>query len=130
MKPASKSKKAMDGLIKKIIRAIEVNDLCFMCEIPLFVPYSLRYLYDKKLHELQDIKVALDKNKINNKMQYRRNWLNFTAAPTLQIAGYKLIATEDELKRLSNKPEININNVPVEIPKRVIYKAKKEKDNG
>jgi hypothetical protein len=43
------------------LKAIEDNNLLFIGDIPAYVGFSKRTIYDHKLHECNDIKSALNK---------------------------------------------------------------------
>ena len=90
-----------DELIAKCIEAVKEKEITQFDELPLFVSASLRTLYYHELHELQDIKEAMDENRIRAKKQMRKNWRDSEAAPALQIAAYKLMATDEEFEKLT-----------------------------
>jgi hypothetical protein len=90
-----------DELIEKCLKAIKEEDITFFDEISLFVGASVKTLYNYDLHELQDIKDAIETNRVNAKKGMRKNWKDSEAAPVLQIAAYKLIATDEELDKLT-----------------------------
>lgn len=58
-------------------------------------------LYSHGLNELNTIKEAIEKNKIDIKETLRQKWL-VSDNPTLQIAVYKLLAEDDEYLKLAN----------------------------
>ncbi|MBA7550124.1 hypothetical protein ES705_42630 [subsurface metagenome] len=86
-------------MIKQSLKAIEENNLVFVEEIIAFVPFSKRTFYDHKLHECDAIKKALDDNRIRIKAGLRKEWRT-SKSPALQIALYRLLATESEYDRL------------------------------
>lgn len=86
-------------MIKQSLEAIEKNSLVFVEEIISFVPFSKRTFYDHKLHECDDITNSLQNQKVSVKAKLRKQWVD-SKAPALQIALYKLLATEKEYERL------------------------------
>jgi len=86
-------------MIEQSLKAIRENDLVFMDEIISFVPFSEKTFYNHRLQELQDIKQALDHNRIKTKQGLRKNW-RISKSPALQIALYKLLASKEEYERL------------------------------
>jgi hypothetical protein len=87
-------------LIDTALNAIKANDLIYLDEVFAFVPYSKSIFYSKKLDELDDIKNAINTNKVKTKAALRKNW-RYSDNPTLQIALYKLIGTDEETDRLN-----------------------------
>ena len=71
--------------------------------------------YDHDLHKCDTIKSALEKNRINMKVDMRDKWYNSDNA-TLQIALMKLIADDDEAHRLNGtKREVKHETTDKEI---------------
>lgn len=82
------------------IKAIKDNNLLFIGDIPAYVGFSKRTIYDHKLHECNDIKSALNKNRSDMKVKMRKKWYESDNA-TLQIGLMKLISDDDEAHRLN-----------------------------
>lgn len=82
------------------IQAIKDNNLVFIDEVPAYLPCSLKTFYNNKLHEVQELKEALEINKISLKNELREKWRK-SDNPTLQMALYKLLATETERRQLA-----------------------------
>ena len=78
------------------------NDIYFFCDLATELGYNRQYLYDIGFSpDKNDIlKTALDENKRNVKRGLRNKWYNNDNATT-QAMLYKLIADEDELRRLN-----------------------------
>lgn len=89
-----------EDMIKQCLKAIEENSLVFIEEIIAFVPFSKKTFYNQKLHELHDIKKALEDKRIKIKTTLRKSWAKSDSSSTLQIAAYRLLANEDEFERL------------------------------
>lgn len=89
-----------EELLKKAIEAIKEYDLIFIEEVVSFLPCSKPTLYKHKLDEVNELKELLEKNRINTKIFLRNKWRNSDNA-TLQMALYKLLASEAERKALA-----------------------------
>lgn len=87
-------------MIEQAVKAIEENDLIFIDEIFAFVPYSKATFYDKKLDESDTIKKAITESKIKTKSHLRKQWRK-SDNPSLQIALYKLIGSDEEAEKLN-----------------------------
>jgi len=97
-----------EELEKKAVAAIEKHRLIFIEEVVSFLPCSKSTFYAKKLDESDAIKNAILAVKIGGKSNLRQKWEESDSAP-LNIALYKLYATEEELQKLTtsnNKTEI------------------------
>lgn len=88
-------------LEKQAIKAIKDNNVIFITELIAYLPCALSTFYDLELEKSEHIKNEIDINRIKNKKKLRENWSKEKSAPVLQLASYKLNATEDELRRLS-----------------------------
>lgn len=95
-------KKVKDDCLK----AIKSKKLIFISEIVGFVPFVRATIYNYKIHEDEDILLALENNRINIKHKLRSKWYNSDNA-TLNIAAYKLAATDEE------RAILNQNNLDV-----------------
>jgi len=87
-------------LEEKSLEVIQKYNLFFIEDVVCYLPCGKVTFYEHKLNELNTIKEALDKNKINAKIGLRKKWYKSDNA-TVQIALYRLICTEDERKALS-----------------------------
>lgn len=87
-------------LIRLSLEAIEKNNLMFQSDILAYVPFSEKTFYNQKLQEVQPIKRALEDNRIKTKNSLKAKWY-LSDNPTVQIALFKLIGSEDEVHRLS-----------------------------
>jgi len=99
------------------------NKLFFIEDIVAFLPCSKNYFYDHfppDSNEYDELKALLDTNRTTLKVSMRSKWYT-SNAPALQMALMKLIATPEELKKLSmqfieseNNTKLN-SNIKVEI---------------
>ena len=88
-------------IIDQCLEVLDSEIILFVEELISFLPISKKTFYLWKLHECDDIKNALQKSKISAKAKLRKNWMASENA-TLNVALYKLIADDDEHRRLSN----------------------------
>ncbi len=89
-----------EELEKMALEAIKENDLYFNSDIAAFLPCCEKTLYNHELQELQVIKDALNENRVKSKTKMRKKWKDSDNA-SLQIGLYKLIANDEERKRLA-----------------------------
>jgi hypothetical protein len=99
------------------------HKLFFIEDIVAFLPISKPTFYeyfDINSNEFNELKELLETNRVSLKVSMRSKWYT-SNAPALQMALMKLIATPEELKKLSmqfieseNSTKIN-NNIQVEI---------------
>ena len=101
-------KKIYDQAKEMIVK----HKLFFMDEVPDFLPCSRSTFYEyypDGSDELDEFKSLISINKTHIKTSMRSKWYVSTA-PALQMALMKLIATPEELKRLSmNHTDITTN---------------------
>lgn len=90
----------IEQVTKDVLHAIKQNEITFFDDICLYVEPSRATLYNLKLDELDTIKEELRRNKLLIKARMRQKWQKHDS-PVLQVAAYKLIAEDDELKRLT-----------------------------
>jgi hypothetical protein len=79
------------------------NKLFFIEDIVAFLPCSKNYFYDHfppDSNEYDELKGLLETNRTELKVSMRSKWYK-SNAPALQMALMKLIANEDELRKLS-----------------------------
>jgi hypothetical protein len=87
-------------LIRLSLEAIEKHQLVFIDEVVTFIPCSRATFYNHELDKLDDIKEALNNVRTSTKTQLRNKWRDSENA-ALQIGLMKLMATDEERKRLS-----------------------------
>jgi hypothetical protein len=92
-----------EKVFEDVIKAIKKNKLKHFNYIEGYVAPSIPTLYEffpLESNEFNTIKRELELNKINSKTKMVNKWED-SDNPTLQIAAFKLIATDDEQKALS-----------------------------
>ena len=90
-----------EKVIEEILTVIENENLFDVDSI--FAYYKgcgKTTFYDHKLNETNAIKEALQNNRITTKQDLKKKWF-LSENPTVQIALFKLIATPEERKNLS-----------------------------
>lgn len=80
--------------------AIVKNKLFFIDDIIAFLPISKSTFYDWNLQESDELKELLNTNRTELKVSMRSKWYT-SNAPALQMALMKLIASPEELRKLS-----------------------------
>lgn len=94
-----------EELEQQILKVIEENELTFFNEISLYVAASRATLYNQEVDKLDTIREALETNRIKQKAAMRKKWRG-SDNPALQISAYRLLADEEEMKKLTmNKVE-------------------------
>jgi hypothetical protein len=99
-------KKDYENDILKVIKEHNIYSI-----LDIFAYYSgcsRATFYNNELDKLDSIIKAIDDNKVKTKSTLKNKWLNSDNA-TLQIALFKLIATDDERKALSTNWNENQN---------------------
>jgi len=89
-----------EEMIQQCLEAIEEHSLFYVEEIVSFVPFGKTTFYERKLNETDEIKKALWDSRIKIKQKLRSKWFD-SKSSTLQIALYRLLATEQEYERLT-----------------------------
>jgi len=87
-------------MINQSLEAIKKFNLIFLDELFAYVPFSRATFYNYKLDILDNIKKAIEDNKIRIKGGLRKKWYdsdNFSS----QLALYKLAGNDEERKKLS-----------------------------
>ena len=110
-----------EDLKQQALKAIEEHDLYFSSDVIAMLPCSNRAYYDHKLHECNDIKKALESNRINAKIEMRKKWLKSDNA-TMQMGLMKLLSEDEELRKLAmeyreHSGEIKLPQLSVQIVK-------------
>lgn len=98
-----------EKVFKEVIKAIKDNNLKHFDYIEGFIDPCTKTLYDLfpvESDELHSIKSELSLNKISSKNKMVNKWEE-SDNPTLQIAAFKLIATEEEKQSLSTNWQKN-----------------------
>lgn len=92
-----------EDLLKTALKAIEKHRLFFIEDIIAFLPCHKSTFYEHFPNDSDNYKRMVDeleKNRIELKVSMRSKWYK-SNAPALQMALMKLIATPEELRKLS-----------------------------
>ena len=108
-------------LIDQALKAIKEHNLYFNSDVISMLPCSNRTYYDHNLHECNDIKKELEKNRIFAKIEMRKKWLASDNA-TMQMGLMKLLSEDEELRKLAmeyreHSGEIKLPQLSVQIVK-------------
>lgn len=129
--PINKDKK--EEYLKEAIKIASEQELYFIEDISALMPVSLSTMYYYKLQESEELKAIIKANKQKKKLKLRKNWEDSTNA-TLQIALYKLLATNEERKILSDSEiTVTFGDLPTnidELSDEEVEKLYKEYTNG
>jgi hypothetical protein len=87
-------------LIDKALEAIEKHNLFFISDVIAFMPCSSATFYNHELEKIEDIKSAIEKNRVSIKVNMRKKWFE-SDHPTLQVALMKIISSDEEAHRLN-----------------------------
>jgi hypothetical protein len=102
-------------MIEQALEAIKNHNLLFITDLFAYVPFSKATFYNHQLEQLDEIKRALEKNRVDMKVSMRQKWYESDNA-TLQIGLMKLISDDDEAHRLNGtKREIKHDTTDKEI---------------
>jgi len=109
-----------DKILKELLNNIEEDEnITSFLDASETVPPKRQTLYDWGFDKSDTIKSLIDRNKIKVKQSLRSQWKKEKASPTLQLALYKLLSTDEERKALSMEyrehgGEINLPTIKVE----------------
>jgi hypothetical protein len=82
------------------------HKLFFIDDIIAFLPIAKSTFYEWKMEQSDDLKALLEKNRTELKVSLRSKWYT-SNAPALQMALMKLIASPEELRKLSMNHQVN-----------------------
>lgn len=99
-------------MVRQCMDAIEKHKLVFIDDVMAYVPFCRSTFYAKGLDKTDNIKSALENNKIKMKQGMKAKWYKSDNA-TLQVALYKLIGSEEEAHRLNGSHQKVDTNVVV-----------------
>ncbi len=114
-----------DKIYEQAKEVIVKNKLFFVEDIVAFLPCTKPTFYDffpPDSNELNELKELLETNRTELKVSMRSKWYK-SNAPALQMALMKLIATPEELKKLSmNHTDITTDGQRLNNVHEVIFK--------
>ena len=106
-------------LIDQALKAIKEHDLYFISDVVACLPCSSSTFYDHELEKSEDIKKALEANRINAKVEMRKKWLKSDNA-TMQMGLMKLLSDDEELRKLAMEYREHSGEVAIQKIQRTI----------
>ena len=104
-----------EKILKQLLKNIKADDnITTFEDAASTVPPNKRTLEDWEFHKLRTIKEAIDENKVSVKKFLRTQWRD--GNPTLQLALYKLLSTDDERKALQMEYKEHSGGIEVKVP--------------
>jgi len=100
-------------LEEKALSAIKKHKLVFIDDVVSFLPCSRATFYNHGLDKLDAIKEVLEANRVQMKSGLRKKWYEGENATT-QIALYKLLGNDDELRRLTGQTIMGDQDKPLQ----------------
>lgn len=121
-----------EEIYNQILSVIETHKIKHFTYLDAYVAPEISTLYllfPLESDEFNTIKRALEKNRITSKQRMTDNWED-SDNPTLQIAAFKLLCSDEERKRLStNYTDVTTNGKDLNI-QLLTLNPLNENDNG
>lgn len=92
-------------LIKKALEIIPKENIHFLQDLWIALAITHETANNRKLNKNEDIREAINSEKIRLKQKLRNKWAN-SNVPALQISLYRLLADDDEYARLSQNKDV------------------------
>lgn len=126
--PISKTK--YKQLVENCLGIISEYKILFISDLIALLPFSKSTFYSYGLDKSDEVKEAIESNKVLIKQKLRAKWYE-SSTPTLQIALYKILATSEERKAMSSssKDAKNEGMFPLEIQKAYLASLEKMADD-
>ena len=106
-------KEEYDRLVNECLQIIKEKKIFFITDLVAFLPFNRSMYYFYQLDKSDTLKDAINDNKIQAKQVCKAKWF-YSDNATLQIAFYKLIATDEEREILRNNPKQEVINIPTQ----------------
>lgn len=130
-----------EDYVSSSLEQIEKHKLVFVKDVAIMIGLSRTQFYDKGLHTNEAIQNALVRNRVVLKTGIRNKWYNSKNSAS-QIALYKLLADEDERKKLSQSyhdvtsngeqieagSKIDLSSVPTDVLEALMKSQSKNQD--
>lgn len=104
MQKKSISKRKYNELIKSSVEAISEYNILFLPDLAAYLPISRTEFYNAELDIAPEVQAAIEKQRSLAKCALTQKWLK-SDSPTLNIALYKLICTQEERLALTGKTD-------------------------
>lgn len=89
-----------DAILQKALQAIEAEECVTIEEVLLYLPCAKSTFYALGVDDSNELKEAIAAMKVKLKKGMRRNWRK-SENPALQIAEFKLMATDEEIEKIT-----------------------------
>lgn len=86
----------------ELLSVIEKHKIAFLDHAFAFTSFCASTAYNHGLEKMENIKVALHKNRAKAKTTMLNKWID-SDNPTLQLAAYRLCATPEEHQKLNQQ---------------------------
>lgn len=106
-------------LLKQSLKAIQEHELYFISDVIACLPCSSSTFYLHELEKSEDIKKALEKNRIFAKLEMRKKWLKSDNA-TMQMGLMKILSEDEELRKLAMEYREHSGGIKLTMPKFVM----------
>jgi hypothetical protein len=104
-----------DKILKQLIDNIQADDnITTFEDAALTVEPTRKTLYDWEFHKSDILKALIEQNKVKVKNFLRKQWRE--GNPTLQLALYKLLSTQEERKALQMEYTEHSGGVEIKLP--------------
>jgi hypothetical protein len=116
-------------------QAIQEHELTTIEEVVTHLPCSQSVLYETdewKVEVLEPIKKALETQRTSLKAKMKKDWRKSDSNPSLQIAAFKLMATDEELEKLTinNNKNQHSGELGITWKEEKTYEANQETDHS
>ena len=105
------TKQEKEKILQKAIKVAKDKKLFFMHYVTAYLPISNSTFYEWKFDKSEELKDILEENTILKKTKMLTKWEDTNNA-TLQIALFKLLATDEEREILADNRTIKLEDMP------------------
>ena len=87
---------------QELLKVIKEKKIAFLDHCFAYTTFSKRTAYNYKLHELHNIKDAIENNRVSAKNYMLNKWIG-SENPTLQLAAFRLLSNSEEHQKLNQQ---------------------------
>lgn len=87
---------------QELLKVIKEKKIAFLDHCFAYTTFSKRTAYNYKLHELHNIKEAIENNRVSAKNYMLNKWIA-SENPTLQVAAFRLLSNSEEHQKLNQQ---------------------------
>lgn len=117
-----------DKLIEQAVKVIKEEEIVFISEVWPYLDISKQTFYNKDLDKVDEIKEAVQLNKLKMKKSMKKKWHKSDNA-TMQIALMRLVGTSEERQKLSQQ-HVDHTSAGDKLEQTVIYMPQPNEDNS